>query len=74
MPLFYPSVALLTKWELGAAVMSERIYWRYASSPPRQPFTPNPIPNPNPNPSQVRLVAAAPALHAQPYPQPEPQP
>ena len=22
-PLFYPSVALLTKWELGAAVMSE---------------------------------------------------
>ena len=74
MPLFYPSVALLTKWELGAAVMSERIYWRYASSPLRQPFTPNPIPNPNPNPSQVRLVAAAPALHAQPYPQPEPQP
>ena len=41
-PLFYPSVALLTKWELGAAVMSERIYWRYASSPLRQPFTPNP--------------------------------
>ena len=26
----------------GAAVMSERIYWRYAPSPLRQPFTPNP--------------------------------
>ena len=41
-PLFAPSLQLLLKWELAAAVMSERVYWRYAPSPLRSPTTPTP--------------------------------
>jgi len=41
-PIFAPSLELLTKWELHSRVMSERVYWRYAPSPLRTPASPNP--------------------------------
>ena len=41
-PLFYPSLSLLTKWEVQHRVLTERIYWKFAPSPLRTPPTPNP--------------------------------
>ena len=41
-PIFVPSIELLTRWELQRHVMSERVYWKHAPSPLRVPSTPNP--------------------------------
>ena len=41
-PSFYPSLSLLTKWEVQHRVLTERIYWKFAPSPLRTPPTPNP--------------------------------
>jgi hypothetical protein len=41
-PIFVPSLKLLTRWELQRHVMSERVYWRHAPSPLLTPSTPNP--------------------------------
>jgi hypothetical protein len=41
-PIFVPSLALLVKWELQRHVMSERVYWKHAPSPLRNPTSPNP--------------------------------
>ena len=42
LPLFFPSSALLARWERQQHVLSERVYWRFANSPLRRPPTPNP--------------------------------
>jgi len=41
-PLFVPSVSLLTQWELSARVLTERVYWKHAPSPLRRPRSANP--------------------------------
>lgn len=44
-PLFAPSVALLTEWEVKHKVMSERIYWSRAPQPAAYPNTTRLSPN-----------------------------
>ena len=44
-PIFVPSLSLLTKWELQQHVMSERVYWKHTPNPlhpPNSAATPDP--------------------------------